>query len=64
MGECPLWVKSRQTIAGQNPPLSALVQKRTFRAATYSAALSAASSANRLTNSLRGVRWNASPAGR
>jgi len=27
--ECPLWVISVQTVAGQNPPLSALVQKRT-----------------------------------
>jgi len=27
--QCRLWVKSGQTIAGQNPPLSALVQKRT-----------------------------------
>src|SRR5450631_1680742 len=27
--ECPLWVISGQTVADQNPPLSALVQKRT-----------------------------------
>jgi hypothetical protein len=27
--ECPLWVISGQIIAGQKPPLSALVQKRT-----------------------------------
>src|SRR5450759_4086633 len=26
---CPLWTQSEQTIAGQNRPLSALVQKRT-----------------------------------
>jgi hypothetical protein len=28
-GECRSRVKSRQTIAGQNPPLSAMVRKRT-----------------------------------
>jgi hypothetical protein len=28
----PLWVKSRQTITGENPQLSALVQKRPFEA--------------------------------
>jgi hypothetical protein len=27
--QCRIWVISGQTIAGQNPPLSALVQKRT-----------------------------------
>jgi hypothetical protein len=27
--QCPLWVISGQTVAGQNPRLSALVQKRT-----------------------------------
>jgi hypothetical protein len=31
---CPLWVISRQTTAGKNPPLSALVQKRTNMGAT------------------------------
>ena len=28
--KCPLWVVSGQTIAGQNPTLSAVAQKRTF----------------------------------
>jgi hypothetical protein len=27
--QCPLWVKSGQTVAGQIPPLSAIVRKRT-----------------------------------
>jgi hypothetical protein len=29
-GGRPLWVKSEQTIAGQNPPLSALVHGRSW----------------------------------
>src|SRR5450631_790457 len=32
--ECPLWVISGQTVTGQNPVLSALVQKRTNAGAT------------------------------
>ena len=37
--QCPLWVISGQTIPGQNPPLSALVQKRTNAGATGLSAL-------------------------
>ena len=37
--ECPLWVKSRQTAPGENPTLSAIVQKRTNAGAVGLSAL-------------------------